>query len=69
MGRSTARRPGTTVPDLYAIFVVVGLGVFAYGMSMWSHYRRGWHDSLGIGLAVGGLVLLVAGCAMAPGWS
>lgn len=52
----------------YAVLCVVGLVAFAGGMVMWSSYRRDWVDSVGVGLAAGGLVLLAAGLAMAPGW-
>lgn len=43
------------------IFSIVGIVVFTVGMTMWSEYRRDWHDSIGLGLAAGGLVLLLLG--------
>ena len=51
---------------MFAVFFVVGLVAFTIGMLMWSTRRLDWVDSLGLGIAAGGLVMLVSGISMAP---
>ena len=50
-------------------FVVVGLGIFAAGMVLWSRAEVGKPDpnyGRGIGLAASGIILWVSGLMMLP---